>query len=1096
MNNRHILTRHGNALILALITLALIVTMTLSVTDHLVGLQKLEVLSRQKNQAQDAAEAFSQLIDDRINSNAQQKVATLVSPISSVDWFPCGYVDKFDDLKYVNGDCSVHGFRLNDCIIYWRLEPLACYDKTIKNTDNDIDNFITSTEVEKSGAKLYNFNNTDAANGASTPGLYGNADENAGLLYYELTVDAFAMRSQSRNDANPLSYISGNIPYTTTNESIHRPAAMHQLKKIVVVKKRSLFRYILCFLGKGPAADFEIEISVKEDLKGKVHSNGSVYFGPTQQQVTFNAGDPNPPRFTAVNGIFNQVKPSNLYYNRLDPFTNHLPDPWGNYSPYTSNLNIQINGTTIRKNNDSSTDINLSAFKNVCGNVREKSISRYDGISDYRPLEPFSLVPPPPVQPPPWIVNAGTALWLDGTNYYSGQRISGIFAGFATDMLRFRTANFGINVYSAQTIGAGINGEPSPALAALANALPSDPDPTNIAQPTTALILPPTRSARRNQGTVHSRPRSFDIFSQLPTYITNPVNAPILNRYIKNALGLNATQDPNYPGMGIVILERGSKVNTGTWPSGLRPGVVTWDPPAVRIDATHLGSTDGTGVSCYPVISPGFLQDYCHWMRSNYVVYFGWNTNNQFLDITDAFFSVPVGATNQHDLLACEDVFKDRRENMWWKDTDYHYIATANYNELYMNVLTLNMRAICNFIQNTPLNQLDPAAGATPVRSRFNGTIYVARTPRYSCFNVGSNFIPGSQVTATPVNADQFPIGVQNITILNQQMPTYRRAGEYNPLAPFGYSPLLAPALRTPFNQRLSLPIPMLDSIPPSAAPIMYPSIGDNYLATVNGVTDRSGTLMTTSAFGSTSSMWSAYPFQKGVRITNGNNLDWGGRRTDIINNTSTAKGLSIYTPNTCYLKGNFNQVSDGTTWPSTVSPSALANQPHYPSVAVYCDTLNVQSNNWNDTNVNALTNIAFPNASPTPGINHPVNYRGTYTTATNAPTGNKTSQRLCVVMHNVPCDRSHVKDSWIGNKLGPTRLEALFRLSEQWRLPRLCTYSYTGSVLILDRARYSRANMYGGIVMEGPIKEFNYNYELYREDPPFAEKDIETESW
>jgi hypothetical protein len=308
-----------------------------------------------------------------------------------------------------------------------------------------------------------------------------------------------------------------------------------------------------------------------------------------------------------------------------------------------------------------------------------------------------------------------------------------------------------------------------------------------------------------------------------------------------------------------------------------------------------------------------------------------------------------------------------------------------------VNALTLNVGAICTFIRTTPLNCLDPSTTSTAAAStRFNGTVYVARTPRYS--NPG---VPGTAG------------GTRDVTTTDAaaQTQTYRVYGEFHPLAPLGFNPL-----QTGLNlhqQRTALPSVCADTIA-TGGTLRYPVVGSSAAATVNGYTGHALV-----AFGSSSSVWSTYPLLKRVRLANAGTINWGGARAN-----GRAIGLTIYTPDVCYLQGNFNVVQDSTS--------------QYPVCALYCDGLVALSNAWSDSAVNALT-----------GTGRPI-----YTNASS------TVHRLCLVIHNMPTDLANVNVSDIWQPGGSGGVHNVVKFLENWSG---INWAFVGSLVVLDRARYTR---------------------------------------
>jgi len=1043
------LPRRGNALFLTTIILALVVTGMMSLTDHLIGRQKLETFSRMNTRAQDAAESIAETLCDRIKENASLLMTDLNTAQNGLgNWLTRGHVANVANVA------SVQGIWMNDCLVYWRLEPVASYDRSITDVDGG---GINDSDVSTLGGSRYLINQSlDVTANSTLPSRgVGTVNDNPGLLFFELTVDAFAMPGQNRMGANPMA-VAANLASADPADG----SPLHaQSKKRVLVKNVSLFRYVIFYNASGASGDLELYQAPNISVVGAVHTNGSAYLGFNVGVGVFGSSpavvDPSPYdavpglkpiAFTAVNGIFSMRKNDNYLAGFLNPMAvprshavNETSAKQGGLRPPYLN-SVQLTYTTRTVGGfplqvpvvSGSLQNPLSVARDSRQNVGGIPLNGYDSrlvrdapnrqmkkidittrlkMSGYRPLEPFALV--------------GPGIPIKGTNGAYSVVTGAATTTYATDMLLFQTTATTQDILPTQNAYAGDN--PSPALASLGlpvpnTALVSTFNTTTIPIPAPALVPPVI--GRTASITIDSN----DVFSHLATYIqaAPPANSPVLNNYIRNPLGLNAGVTP---GVGLVILERGKQAGITTWPSG-RQGQVSWDPPSIY--STNDANT-GAGARYYDTDSDGaidaarmtaYLTDYCQWMRSNYVVYFGLNSSAQLVDITDQFFSLPTGADSLDDLLACEDVFKDRRESRWRQSTVNQFTASgaANYDAVRVNALTLNTAAICTFIRTTPLNRLDPTTtSSSPASSRFNGTIYAARTPRYSN--------PG-----TPGAAGK---GLKGVSTANQaQLYTYRQYGEFHPLAPLGFSPLQSGLNAN--NQRTALPAVAADTIA-TGGTLRYPVVGDAGQATLNGF---SGHPLV--AFGSSTQVWSSYPLLKRVRIAKANAINWGGARAN-----GRAIGLTIYTPNVCYLWGNFNVQQDSTG--------------NFPACALYCDGIVALSAAWTDAAVNALTGTGRPN----------------YTTATS------TVHRLCLVIHNTPTDLANINVSDIWQPGGSGGVHNVVKFLERWSN---IDWAFIGSLVVLDRAHYTRGYLGNQDVYEPPVRLYCFNDDLFRELPPFPD--------
>ena len=1113
-------SRRGNALLLTTIILALVVTGMLSLTDQLLGRKQLADFSRVTLRAQETADNVAEALCDRIKSNASLLTADFASSgtgINQLDnWLTRGFVNSTSDIA------SVKGIWLNDCVVYWRLEPVTAFDHTM--TDTTGDGVIQNADVvTNKGVKYMTNRSLDIAAGATTPEhdaapapirpVITNRLENSGLLFFEMTVDAFAMTAQNRMSANPLDAATN----SASSHSGDRSPFHAQIKKRVLVRNVSLFRYVIFYSATGPTGDFELEYPPNVTVVGAVHTNGAIYLGHMDSEVIFGS-DPHSDTptdstlvalnlpvlksipMTAVDGFFSMSKYE--WYQSSPSDLNPMNFPRGtaqgnNYQSGYAYINaaklkyekIVMGGLTLAMPTRDTTSalpseaadsgpftmardsrpltgsyIPLNGYNEKL--VKDKlnrglktiDITRRLGMNGYRPLEPFALVGP---NVPLLGVNGSYSI-LNGTG-------GGIFA---TDMMLFKkgtTVDVSVTQNNAGTSVVPIKRPSTVTAFTLVTKLPN-------------LVPPPI--CHVSGGMTNDE---YDIFSNLGTHIIPPIDdgSPSLGTYIRNPLGLNAAKTP---GVGIVILERASQAGIDQWPSGRkwpgtdggRRGKVSWDPPSVfstdepnndadrklspyydsnqdgiidpDMDINRDGIIDNKDHKTYDLDEQGrafdaqgnpvrdgnsngqmtaFLMDYCQWMRSNYVVYFGVNgAGTALVDITDQFFSVPNNATGLDSLLAKEDVFKDRREATWRESSANGYATTraarqktpaADFDNIRVNALTLNIAAINNFISTTPLNELDPGESTNTqmASTRFNGTIYAARTPRYSALPAGTTLLLG-------VSQNDF----------DTKMFTYRAPGVYDPIAPLGFNQTWA---RVNGNrQDTALPSAARDGLSVGSS-LLYPVVGRSSTATVNGYPSH-----TNVAFGSDDS-WSCYPLLKRVRVRNGGTINWGGRRSSQRN-----IGVTIYTPNVCYLQGHFNVVPDG--------------QNKFPACALYCDGLVALSESWSD---------AVANGGPSEA-----QYSGVAT---------PTVHRLCLVIHNNPTDLGNVTtpNDDVSEPGGSGGVHNVIKFLEDWDE---IDWAFIGSLVVLDRSRYTRGYLGNGDVYYPPTRHYNFNEDLKIELPPFPD--------
>ncbi len=224
-----------------------------------------------------------------------------------------------------------------------------------------------------------------------------------------------------------------------------------------------------------------------------------------------------------------------------------------------------------------------------------------------------------------------------------------------------------------------------------------------------------------------------------------------------------------------------------------------------------------------------------------------------------------------------------------------------------------------------------------------------------------------------------------------------------HPLAPNGVSPFPMPAGMTPNNNPLLGPIPV--------APVV-------------GMVDSGPDATITRG---TPDSWTVYPTTHAVRIDRAYN--------------SARRSLTIITPNTCYLWGDFN----------------TAQGDDIPPCGVYADTVIALSNSWRDSNSASGT---LPAAAT------------------------RTTYRAAIVTHNVPTDAENAASGGSGGA------QNILRFLEDWTGK---TFTFVGCVVVPGRARYTRSPINDGntVFSREPNYDYTYNVGLLTSpgQPPAAQK-------
>lgn len=232
-------------------------------------------------------------------------------------------------------------------------------------------------------------------------------------------------------------------------------------------------------------------------------------------------------------------------------------------------------------------------------------------------------------------------------------------------------------------------------------------------------------------------------------------------------------------------------------------------------------------------------------------------------------------------------------------------------------------------------------------------------------------------------------------------------------------------------------------------APLRYHPVSDPNPLAPDAITNTTrdflviGSVMPGSvpAIGSPGS-WVLYPLHLPVRIDQAEVIDLGTLRP-----AGVSPGLTIITPDACYVKGSFNTTaaSDG-----KLAPCAL-----------FADSLTLLSTLWSDAENDQDADYDGP-----------------------LPVAADTDLNLSLVLNNLPTDETNVADGGSGG------LHNLVRYLENWngRSVRL-----RGSVVVLNRMRYSRSPLGVGTHYRAPDRQFIPDPGVFSDGgkPPFAPSGI-----
>lgn len=403
--------------------------------------------------------------------------------------------------------------------------------------------------------------------------------------------------------------------------------------------------------------------------------------------------------------------------------------------------------------------------------------------------------------------------------------------------------------------------------------------------------------------------------------------------------------------------------------------------------------------------------DYAKYMKSQYVVYFGEH------DITDMFFSYDVlFADSDDDFIAYERDVLDRREavfmqyQFWNQDSGFpNNYWRSNY---MCSILTLNMRKCLDFLMETDYAAINPGyTGGAQANEFFNGMIYAHRTRRSDDY--------------TPWDTTRWHPDCYGI---------WNRSGFVNYRLPLA-------------GHRPNVDLPST----------VWPAKSFDWRT-------GSGPAMT---------------FHSAIRLTNAADLDYGiyytadqGTATPS-DDYQTKKGLTVITPNMCYVWGDYNTVKYGDSdfsgglgaraamGDSDYNNSDMKNVP----AAIFADYINILSNDWVDEDQawNAKRDVL-----------------------------GDVWMISSVITNNIP---SHVD--------GHDRIHSsegshnLIRYNEDWDDSPRKTFHLKGSNVVMNTRRYSRSHIaykyeapnLNTDVYDPPDRDFVMNSDLFTKpgQPPFT---------
>jgi hypothetical protein len=921
--------RRGAAMLITMLVTTAVVAVLFMASERTRANSIMTDLGDDRLRASLAAESVAALVEAKLVSRAAE-VENLTSNVHDdpATWW------NLAGCSYTVGTSPVipaRGLWVDGCVVRWRIEPVKIASAV--GPDGIADD-ATYTVNRETSAERVEDRERDARAGGGGMLLEGNPP----YFHYRIVAEAYALKDPDQTTA---------VPWA---EAGHHTVSV-QVQRVVQLNLVNLFDYAIFYGASGETGDLELEPEIDTRINASLHSNGAIYLGGAGKDfksknykkaasdggaITL-GGRSDKVQVSGVMGVYRLRKAANIYFaspagngeptvksprdvplsgkkvkqsRKLSIMSGTLDLNGGDGDPATEK--VSLNGEKFTYQLDSRRDWSLpeNRFDPYITDAKSggTAITTLANIPHFsgHPLETQRLVGE---QTPLYRTVDDQRFTIDPTReparllYYNASGAlttdpaEGVRPAYATDMPLFRFVQAGhthVDVWPNQPI--------APTSTTLAPAA----DGPAIDAPVGA--TPPERT-----------------HTWLPSAPAPGTPGAMLGYYLEKSL----FGEPEATTTGLTIRERGRQ------------------NPAFRF-ATDGSEIEGA-LSPAPPERADFATPAAHvralvaWLKSNYAVYLGRDAAGKPQDITDAFFDFGAAAAEAsgdiNQLVASQGHFVNRREARWLQDNGYFSAATVSgpsgedsARTLRARPFTLHLARVCEFLRTA-----NPLFAGTAPNQRFNGLIYLHRTPRLG------------QVTGNP--------------------------DVHEPLAPLRYNPVSDPDPLAP------------DAISNRACDFL--KLGSSTPGAVPAV-------------GSPGS-WAVYPLHLPVRITQADAIDTGPL-------PSGRPGLTLITPDACYVQGSFNTTSTGGG--------------DLPPCALFADSLTLLSSRWSDAENDQHEDYDGP-----------------------LPLAADTQLNLSLVLNNLPTDETTVLDGGSGG------VHNLVRYLEDWsgRTMRL-----RGSVVVLNRMRYS----------------------------------------
>ncbi len=738
LSTKSLFSRRGNALIATLIISATVgLAINLS-SERMQGLQQSSSTDLARLQARLAAESVAAIVEGKLKERGASDTAFLSKELAltkdSAQWV-------LDIPGFANStSTNTAGIRVGNCMVWWRVEPVRVWTETVKTLkDNAQGKYAVNPNMDESNAEL------DAEFKSRVEGDAAMFADNDRNFLFRIVTESYTL-------SDPDFVFDPKEPTDNPRMNPKRRLASAQATRVVQYTLVNLFEYAIFYAAPGQTGDLEFWQGSGMSVKGRVHSNGAIYIGGGGQSfmskdyhgaASGNGGlaigtTKEPTYVTAVDGIYRMRKPGNYVavMNKDHPKDYLSPE----------NVPIKSSGDKLDLNGDTPSDgkhtINGKAFTSANDSrSKDKLLADFDR----RVTDKFT--------------GATIVSSLANVPRFAGRPLESALLGGTGDYIFGDSTKGDAGLSTIQNMSLN-----SKAFDYAARPIYYMANPNTVAAP--GLTFDPSKSYLPTNA-INARVTAYNmrLYFQDDNFehkdLTPPALAPKELQQVDEDTAAGFLS-----GTRTILLNNQLKIDTKAKTSGL---VIRERPLYSEVDGSK-----NTALLSYPFPVVSGLPDspsaadltaLAKYLKSQYQVRFYGE------DITDKFFDDLVNADKLHlpqcksrsQAIITEEFIVNRREADFMKK-----FFAQNENAYYVNLITLNLRRVQDFLAFTQMKDLnadfaaDTALADSYAKRHFNGVVYVHRTRRSNTYHpldrtnmlfntvALASFNPPAQVELTP----------------------------------------------------------------------------------------------------------------------------------------------------------------------------------------------------------------------------------------------------------------------------------------------------------------------------------------------------------